>query len=60
MQANAGVTTNNVLSAINGLFSHFFIVLRKQNAEGYDNYNFLKTDAMYFANASGSNLHNGI
>ena len=23
MQANAGVTTNNVLSAINGYFSHF-------------------------------------
>ena len=60
MQANAGVTTNNVLSAINGLFCHFFIVLRKQNAKGYDNYNFLKIDEMYFANASGSNLHNGI
>ena len=26
MQANVGVTTNNVLSAINGLFSHFSFV----------------------------------
>ena len=60
MQANAGVTTNQVLSAINGYFSHFFIVLRKQNAKGDDNYNFLKIDELYFANASGSNLHNGI
>ena len=51
MQANSGVTTNNVLSAINGLFSHFFICLRKQNAKGYDNYNFLPIDEFYFASA---------
>jgi hypothetical protein len=60
MQANAGVTTNTVLSALNGLFSHFFICLRKQNAKGEDNYNFLKIEELYFSNASGSNLHNGI
>ena len=60
MQANAGVVTNNVLSAINGYFSHFFICLRKQNAKGYDNYNFLPIEELYFASASGSNLHNGI
>ena len=60
MQTNDGVTTNNVLSAINGMFSHFFIVLRKQNAKGTDNYDFLPIDEMWFANASGSNLHGGI
>mgnify|MGYP000020267138 FL=1 len=60
MASNDGVTTNNVLSAINGMFSHFFIVLRKQNAKGSDNYNFLKINELYFANASGSNLHGGI
>ncbi len=37
-----------------------FIVLRKQNSKGFDSFNFLEIDEMYFANASGSNLHNGI
>jgi len=60
MASNENVTTNNVLSAINGMFSHFFIVLRKQNAKGSDNYNFLKINELWFANASGSNLHGGI
>jgi len=60
MQSSDGVTVNNVLSAINGMFSHFFIVLRKQNAKGKENYDFLPIDEMWFANASGSNLHGGI
>ena len=34
MQANAGVTTNNVLSAINGLFSHFFHLSKKTKCQG--------------------------
>ena len=60
MQSSDGVTVNNVLSAINGMFSHFFIVLRKQNAKGIENYVFLPIDELWFANASGSNLHGGI
>ena len=60
MQSTSGVTVNNVLSAINGMFSHFFIVLRKQNAKGKENYDFMPIDEMWFANASGSNLHGGL
>ena len=60
MQSSNGVTVNNVLSAINGLFSHFFICLRKQNAKGKENYDFLPISELWFANASGSNLHGGI
>ena len=60
MQSSDGVTVNIVLSAINGMFSHFFIVLRKQNAKGIENYVFLPIDELWFANASGSNLHGGI
>ena len=33
MASSDGVTVKNVLSAINGMFSHFFIVLRPQNAK---------------------------
>ena len=60
MSTTSQVTVNNVLSAINGMFSHFFIVLRKQNAKGKENYDFLPIDELWFANASGSNLHGGI
>ncbi len=57
MASSDGVPVNNVLSAINGMFSHFFIVLRPQNAKGKENYDFLPIDELWFANASGSNLH---
>lgn len=55
-----GVSVNHVLSSINGLLSHMYIFVRKQNAKGKELQDFLPLQSFYIADASGSNIHNGI
>ena len=54
------VSINHVLSSINGLISHMYILLRDQNATGGQQLNFKKINRFYLTDSSGSNIHNGI
>lgn len=54
------VSINHVLSSINGLISHMYILMREQNPTGVKILDFKKINRYYLTDSSGSNLHNGI
>ena len=56
----ANVSINHVLSSINGLISHMYILLRQQNAIGSQKLAFQKISRFFLTDSSGSNIHNGI
>ena len=60
VSCQAGVSINHVLSSINGLISHMYIILRQQNATGSQKLDFKKISRFYLTDSSGSNIHNGI
>ena len=54
------VSINHVLSSINGLISHMYILMREQNPIGGKQLDFKKINRFYLTDSSGSNIHNGI
>jgi hypothetical protein len=60
LPVTAGVSVNHVLSSLNGLISHLYIFLRKQNAKGVELNEYIPIESLYLTNSSGANLHNGI
>ena len=54
------VSINHVLSSINGLISHMYILMREQNPTGSKILDFKKINRFYLTDSSGSNIHNGI
>lgn len=54
------VSINHVLSSINGLISHMYILMRNQNATGWTQLDFKPIKRYYLTDSSGSNIHNGI
>ena len=60
VNAQSDVSINHVLSSINGLISHMYILMRDQNAKGWQQLDFKKIKRFYLTDSSGSNIHNGV
>jgi hypothetical protein len=60
ISATKDVSINHVLSSINGLISHMYILVRTQNASGGARTIFKKINRLYLTDSSGSSIHNGI
>ena len=60
ISATKDVSINHVLSSINGLISHMYILVRAQNPSGSSRTTFKKLNRLYLTDSSGSSIHNGI
>ena len=60
VNAQANVSINHVLSSINGLISHMYILMRNQNPTGLSITDYQKINRYYIADSSGSSITNGI
>ena len=58
--AQNNVSINHVLSSINGLISHMYILMREQICKGWSQLDFKKINRFFLTDSSGSNIHNGI
>ena len=57
---NQGTPINHVLSSLNGLLSHLYIICRKQNSKGKEITQYIPIESFYVTDSSGSSITNGL